>query len=52
MRENERVINLRMQKVQEEKQLMEERLQRAATNIQRHARGMIARKAFKREMEE
>ena len=47
MRENERVINSRMQKLAEEKQQLEGRFTKAATVIQRHARGMIARKAFK-----
>jgi len=52
MRENERVIEMRMSKVQEEKRNMEHKLYHAALTIQRHARGMIARVAFKRKQEE
>jgi hypothetical protein len=41
-----------MQKIAEEKIMMESKIHRAAICIQRHARGMIARKEFKAEMEE
>ncbi len=36
-----------MQKVFEEKKSMENKIQQAAIRIQKHARGMIARLAFK-----
>jgi hypothetical protein len=52
MRENERVIEMRMQKVQEEKRNMEDKLYKAAVCIQKVARGMIARVAYKRQVEE
>ncbi len=52
MRENEAVMAMRMQKIAEEKQMMERRFQQAAVCIQRYARGMIARLEFKRQMEE
>ena len=52
MRENERVIEMRMSQVQEEKRNMEHKLYQAALAIQRHARGMIARVTFKRKQEE
>ena len=48
MKENERVMNARMQKLQEEKMQMESKLHRAAVTIQRHARGMIARVSYKK----
>ena len=48
MKENERVMIARMQKIQEERNLMEMRLYKAAIVIQRHARGMVARIAYKR----
>jgi hypothetical protein len=52
MRENERVINTRMQKLQEERMQMELKLNQSAITIQRHTRGMIARIAYKKILEE
>ena len=52
MRENEAVMATRMQKIAEEKHQMESKIQQAAVCIQRHARGMIARFAYKRYMED
>ena len=52
MKDNERVINSRMQKMAEERNLMEDKLNRAAITMQRHARGMNARNAYKKQMEE
>ena len=52
MRENERVIEMRMQKVQEEKRNMEDKLYKAAVCIQKVARGMIARVSYKRQVED
>lgn len=48
MRDNERVMAMRMQKVAEEKLMMEIKIQQAAIRIQKHARGMIARVQFKK----
>ena len=42
---------MRMQKVAEEKAMMEARIHKAAICIQRHARGMIARIGYKRVLE-
>ena len=41
-----------MQKMQEEREQMEAKLTKAAVVIQRHARGMVARLAYKRQLEE
>ena len=41
MKENERVMNARMQKLQEERILMELKIEKAAITIQRHAKGLI-----------
>jgi IQ calmodulin-binding motif len=51
MKENEAVMAMRMQKIAEEKMMMERKIWSAAVCIQRHARGMIARVAFKRRMD-
>ena len=42
----------RMHKIAEEKHQMESKIQKASVCIQRHARGMIARFAYKRYMED
>lgn len=52
MRDNERVIEMRMTQVQEEKRNMETKLYKAALCIQRHARGMVARVLYKKRVEE
>jgi len=52
MRDNERVMNARMQKMHEERLQMEKKLSESAIVIQRHARGMIARIAYNKRVEE
>lgn len=52
MRDNERVMNARMQKMHEERLQMEKRLTESAIVIQRHARGMISRIAYQKRVED
>lgn len=48
MQQNEKFINNRMQKLHQERKLMEEKIVKASVVIQRHARGFIQRLRFKK----